>query len=374
MKNILLAVCGLSPQVITETLYALHQNYQRVDSIHIITTRDGKEKIFAQLLAGRSGHYYRYLQEYGIDSDSIDFGPDNIHVVKDEHGNEIPDIKTEEDNEKLLKKCLELAFKFTADPGTSVFFSVAGGRKTMSACLMVAAQMYGRPQDRVYHVLVSPEFESNRNFFYPPKKSKTIELYDNHGQPYYKDTRYAEINLIHIPFVSIRERLSRDYLKEPKDPGTLLLSLVKEGEARLSVNLIDLKVSYKHLEVDLMPARMALYAYFVLKKKNCEKKVASCGTCTECFTDVQGIFAEQERITEIYQKLAGRYHTCFTSDSGITNLTKSNFNSYRSKVNADLKKVFGVYALKKIGITSIGTRPDTRYGIMLDKNKVELVF
>ena len=61
MKNILLAVTGLSPQVITETLYALHQNNRRVDSIHVITTRNGKEKIYAELLGESKGHYYRYL-------------------------------------------------------------------------------------------------------------------------------------------------------------------------------------------------------------------------------------------------------------------------------------------------------------------------
>jgi len=38
MKNILLAVVGLSPQVITETLFALHQQNRRVDAIHIITS------------------------------------------------------------------------------------------------------------------------------------------------------------------------------------------------------------------------------------------------------------------------------------------------------------------------------------------------
>ncbi|MDO8724427.1 MAG: CRISPR-associated ring nuclease [Syntrophales bacterium] len=53
----------------------------------------------------------------------------------------------------------------------------------MSACLMIAAQFYGQPQDRVYHCLVSPEFESNRDFYYPPRASVTIELRDKEGQP-----------------------------------------------------------------------------------------------------------------------------------------------------------------------------------------------
>jgi CRISPR-associated protein (TIGR02584 family) len=67
MKNILLAVTGLSPQVITETLYALHQNNRKVDRIHVITTREGKERIYADLLAGKSGYYFKYLEEYGIE-------------------------------------------------------------------------------------------------------------------------------------------------------------------------------------------------------------------------------------------------------------------------------------------------------------------
>ena len=34
---------------------------------------------------------------------------------------------------------------------------------------VVTETLYGRPQDRIYHVLVSPEFESSGVFFYPPR-------------------------------------------------------------------------------------------------------------------------------------------------------------------------------------------------------------
>jgi len=374
MKNILLAVCGLSPQVITETLYALYQNYKEIDAIHIITTRDGKEKIFAQLLSGNEGYYHKFLNDYGIDSSSIDFGPENIHTLKDEHGNELADIITEDDNEKLLKKCLELAFLFTSDPNTSVFFSIAGGRKTMSACLMVAAQMYGRPQDRIYHVLVSPEFESNRDFFFPPKTPKMIKLIDKQGNPFYKSTKYAEVTLVPIPFVSIRKQLSKDYLTQPKDPGTLMLSLIKEKETKLIVNMIDSKIIYKDLETDMMPTRMALYAFFILRKKNCSKDTKHCGICHDCFLDLQGIFNEQETISELYKKISKNYEIRNISDTGILNLDTANFNSYKSRINSDIRRVFGALALKEIGISSIGKRPNTRYGILLDKSKIEIVY
>ncbi|MBW1798797.1 MAG: TIGR02584 family CRISPR-associated protein, partial [Deltaproteobacteria bacterium] len=178
MENVLLAVVGLSPQVITETLFALHQQKRSVDAIHIITTRQGREMINAHLLSPTDGNYYHYLKEYGIDPATINFGFHTVHTVKDKNNMEIDDIDGEEENELLLKKCLEITFHFTKDPDTAVFFSIAGGRKTMSTCLTVAAQVYGRPQDRLYHVLVSSEFENSRDFYYPPRKSIPIELID----------------------------------------------------------------------------------------------------------------------------------------------------------------------------------------------------
>jgi CRISPR-associated protein (TIGR02584 family) len=374
MKNILLAVTGLSPQVITETIYALHQSDRRVDAIHVITTRDGKEKIYTGLLGGKKGYYYRYLKEYGIPPESIDFGYGNIHVVTDEHGIETNDIANELHNERLLKKCMELAFLFTKDPETAVFFSIAGGRKTMSSCLTIAAQMYGRPQDRLYHVLVSPEFESNRDFYYPPKKSMRIKLIDEKGEPFFKETKFAEINLIPVPFFSVRKMLSDDFLKEPKDPATLMLSIIKEEKLRLTVNLKTCKVVYKTIELDLMPARMALYAFFIMQKKNCSKRVESCENCIECFIDVQSVFKKKDEITEIYKKIGGTRPLNEMKDGGIINLDTENFRTYKSRIKENLRDRYGLYALKNLEIASAGSRPDTCYGIKMDKLAIEVVW
>ena len=374
MKNILLAVTGLSPQVITETLYALHQNSRDVDAIHVITTRDGKDMIYSGLLGGKNGQYFRYLEEYGINTSGIDFSQSNVHVITDGHGIEIPDIINESDNEHLLRKCLDLSFRLTADPETCVLFSVAGGRKTMSSCLTLAAQMYGRPQDRLYHVLVSPEFESNRDFYYPPKKSRAIELKDKQGQTFFKESSYAQVDLIHIPFVSIRDHLSEDFLKEPKDPGTLMLSLIREGRSRLTINLISHTLVFTSLELDMMPARLALYAFFAMQKKDCSKDVDNCGSCTDCFLDIQSIYEKQEQITDLYKKISTGRPFDEMSDSGITGLSAENFNMYKGKIKGELLNRFGPYALKELEIASVGKRPNTRYGIRMDREKMEIVY
>ena len=374
MKNVLLAVVGLSPQVITETLFALHQQGMMVDAIHIITTRQGKETINALLLSPKDGKYYHYLKEYQIDQSTINFGFDNVHTIKNKNGVEIDDIADEEENELLLRKCLDLTFRFTGDSNTSVFFSIAGGRKTMSACLMVAAQFYGRPQDRVYHVLVSPEFESSKDFFFPPRKPVPIELRDKNGQPYTKETRHAKITLVPIPFVSVRQHISDDLLRAPKDPATLMLSLVKETPYSFTVDLTNAKLMYKNIELDLMPAKLALYAFFALQKKNCREKTNSCRDCTNCYCNLEDILNRAHEITDLYRKIAGKRPVEEMSDAGITSLSKENFQSFKSKIRKDLERGFGLYAVADLAIESAGKKPDTRYGIPIDKEKIRVVF
>ena len=373
MTNILLAVVGLSPQVITETLFALHQQQKSVDAVHLITTRQGKERINAHLLSPTDGNYHRYLREYAIDPASIDFGFHTIHTIRNEHGVEIDDIEGEQENEQLLKTCLELTFSLTSDPDTAVFFSIAGGRKTMSASLMVAAQFYGRPQDRVYHVLVTPEFENNPDFYYPPRQSATIELKDNKGHPFLKETRYAQITLVPIPFVSVRNLLSREDLRQPRDPATLMLSVVKEAPPALTVDLRQRKLVYKNKEMDMMPAHLALYAFFAQQKASCPRQVSACLGCIDCYFDVQEILSRHEKIAAHYQKLAGTRPLDEMSPSGITSLDKPNFRSLRSKINDALKKSFGLYGAGEIAIEAVGKKPDTRYGIPIEKDRIRVI-
>jgi len=135
-----------------------------VDAIRVITTRSGRAAILANLLAQPDGYFYRLLKDYHLDREPIAFSPESIRVVTDEVGNPIDDIVDEESNSRLIALCLEELFTWTADPDRQLIVSIAGGRKTMSACLMVAASLYARDGDRICHVLVSPEFERHPDF------------------------------------------------------------------------------------------------------------------------------------------------------------------------------------------------------------------
>jgi CRISPR-associated protein (TIGR02584 family) len=50
-RNILLCVAGMTPQIITETLFALTQTQKvKLDEVQVITTLDGRDEVTETLL------------------------------------------------------------------------------------------------------------------------------------------------------------------------------------------------------------------------------------------------------------------------------------------------------------------------------------
>jgi CRISPR-associated protein (TIGR02584 family) len=65
-RNILVAVVGNTPAIITETLWALEQQRGiRIDEIRIITTAVGRDSIVRHLL-GANGHFAEYCREHQL--------------------------------------------------------------------------------------------------------------------------------------------------------------------------------------------------------------------------------------------------------------------------------------------------------------------
>jgi hypothetical protein len=162
-------------------------------------------------------------------------------------------------------------------------------------------------------------------------------------------------------------------LKRPKDPATLMMSLIKDEPGRLTVNLVDKKIVYKKSEQDMMPAHMALYAFFAMRKKACKKSGETCGACTDCFLEISEVLDRHQEITDLYKRICGTRPVDEMSESGIIDLNDKNFNSYKSKTNRILKNKFGIYAVKDLEIASLGKMPNTCYGIRMDKSRIEVV-
>jgi CRISPR-associated protein (TIGR02584 family) len=209
-KRILLAVTGLSPQVVTETLYAIAVNRLPPfipTEVHLITTGEGAQRARLALLSQDPGWFQRLRAEY--DLPEILFDAAHIHELPGALGAPLDDIRTPEDNLAIADAITEHVRRLTADADSSVHVSIAGGRKTMGFYLGYALSLFGRPQDRLSHVLVSEPFESSWDFFYPARVSRVIQVKESK----LADARDAKVTLAEIPFVRLRGELPRALLE-----------------------------------------------------------------------------------------------------------------------------------------------------------------
>lgn len=207
-RKILLAVSGMSPQIITETLYALIREKNWIpDEVRLITTEQGRQNAVLQLLEGER-HFQQLLDDYQV-SQPVEFTAQGITVIQDADGNVLSDLRTPHDNEAAANTISAEIRNLTNDPATQLHVSLAGGRKTMGFYAGYALSLFGRPQDCLSHVLVSEQYESNRSFFYPTPQTRVI--HDRDDQPL--DASKAHVWLAEIPFVRLRNRLPEILLK-----------------------------------------------------------------------------------------------------------------------------------------------------------------
>ena len=201
MQHKLIAVVGNTPQVMTEALWALRvQRHVPIDEVFVMTTTMGKVTCQKRLLD--EGRFAEMLSDYDIDPDTAKFRADHILVFEDTEGNFLDDIRTSEENRLARDQIFHRIEEWTRDDNVALHCSLAGGRKSMGYLLGAAIQFFGRPQDRLYHVLVTPpEIEMNCNFFFPPICETQILI--SAGQ--HISTADVRIELAELPYVSVRD-------------------------------------------------------------------------------------------------------------------------------------------------------------------------
>lgn len=205
-RRVLLAVSGLSPQIVTETLYALAVAAEPAErfvptEIHVLTTTEGAQRVRLALLSEQPGGFHALRRDYGLPP--ITFGDAQIHLVPGADGQPLPDIRDEADNARMADAITALVRDITADPASVLHVSMAGGRKTMGYYAGYALSLYGRAQDRLSHVLVSAPFESSFEFYYPTPASRVIQVAGGR----LADAATARVSLAPIPFVRLRPLL-----------------------------------------------------------------------------------------------------------------------------------------------------------------------
>lgn len=362
MKRILFALCGTTAQIITETLYALWDKRKMPDKILILTTKRGKETLYENLLDPETGNFYKFCKEYGIDASEIEFSLKSI-IVPQNNGAEIEDITTEQDSFCFLQRTLEETYTLTNDPDTEVYFSLTGGRKTMGASLTLAAQLYGRSQDRLYHLLIHPDFENNSKFYYIPKEPQVIEYRNKANEERSVNTKYATITLINIPFVRVcDERFSTEILQRHLKPKEIMECLEKTEEPKLKLHMDSCTIEWQGKTVQLPPVQFTLYAFFCLQKRYHPDK---------CSLTADEIEAEhKERMNTLYQKI--NLYNRKNSTKSTLELLEKNIRSNRTKINNKIKETFGQESSHKLSIFS-SEKNFSPYTICIEPHLIEII-
>ncbi|MGL6260376.1 CRISPR-associated ring nuclease Csm6 [Vibrio sp. WXL210] len=270
-KNILLAVTGMSPAVVTETIYALHQEGTTIDEIQIITTKKGKKQAWLTLGVSKNNQptpLEKLQRDYQIPA--IKFDESSIHVVPDAKGNLVEDARTKEDQVALADFITQKVRELTSDQNNTLFASLAGGRKTMTFFLGYAMSLFGRRQDSLSHVLVTPGYETLTEFYYPTPYVDTHTNRDGEKL----DARDAQVELADIPFIRMREEMPTRLI-DAKQPSTYsetveLMNLLEE-EPKLTIHVDgkSSKVLLNGKELILTPVNKMFYCWLAVRAKYC---------------------------------------------------------------------------------------------------------
>lgn len=262
-RRILLAVTGLSPQIVTETLYALGTASRTETAfgpteVHVVTTGEGARLIRAALLHADGGQFHALLADYPVLGRPA-FGDSNIHVILQADGTPLADIRTPTENACAADTITSLVAALTRDAEAALHVSIAGGRKTMGFYLGYAFSLFARPQDRLSHVLVSPPFESHPDFFFPPATPRRLSTRDGR----HVDTADAVVTLAEIPVVRLRHGMPLA-LQQGKAGFSETVRALQESFAppRLDIDLGRRQAICGDRAVMLPPALLAWFAWW----------------------------------------------------------------------------------------------------------------
>jgi CRISPR-associated protein (TIGR02584 family) len=217
----LIAVVGISPAILTETIWVLAQGTQRTqsvipDDVVAITTVRGAQAIKRQLLTtspdfgGQTVWQTLRRELLGADATGDERLTLRVTVIEQRDpatgtAQPLEDIRNAEDNLAADEFILRQVRDHTSANDRRLIASLAGGRKTMSALLHAAFSHLARPQDRLTHILVNEPYDGSSLkplFFYPNQPAQTLTGPD--GKTY--QARNARLELADVPFAPLRVR------------------------------------------------------------------------------------------------------------------------------------------------------------------------
>ena len=358
-RSRLLAVSGASPQVVTETLYALarEDGPEAVPAeVVLVTTSMGRDTAVRTLLGcgDAPGQLAALRRDY--DLPEVAFDESRIHVITDAQGQPLDDIRTADDNKAVGNFLLKRIRTLTGEDDPPLHVSIAGGRKTMGQYAAAMMWLFARESDELSHVLVSAEFEGLPDFFYPTPRSVLLA---SPQHPDGLDAARAEVTLARLPFLRLRTWLSTKKLFAEHDFSTLIEeSQFDANQTRMYIDPEKKQVRISNREVQLTRencAYLAFLAYHWHEHKEWPLRAHD---------DIN-----DEPLAEEFRQVLIR---C-TGEERPVELTGSVMNQRKSKINGAIKQALGTMIADPFLITSMGGYGKTRHGLSCPNLEVTIV-
>ncbi|MGB9773831.1 MAG: CRISPR-associated ring nuclease Csm6 [Bacteroidota bacterium] len=346
-NHVLLAVTGMTPQVVTETLFGLMvQRGIMIDEVCVITTAEGKRALLGEAgLPSLEEELNRMCKVWNVHIPAFD--PKRSLFIAREETLELHDVRTDRDNILFPNLITNVVRRYTADANNVLHCSIAGGRKTMSVAMAFALSLFGRRDDTLYHVLVSPEFEASKKFF-----PETTE-------------EGSQLILAEVPYIRLREKLP--LLEEYPHASFSDLVAIAQGVVDQMMYLPQLVFERNTHTVIIGDQRIMFRPFDFAFYLFCAKRKAPV-PAGKSFGD-----ANWKKLWRLYERLSPSYghrervRKSFSSAQRDALLTKS-----ASTIRRTLAQALGKGVARYYAVTSIGQYGDVRYTILLDRSKIEV--
>lgn len=194
-RRTLLVSVGLSPQVATCATHALAEAGVAPTRLILLTTSAGAAAC-RTLLLGDGGAFARYATEWSRPWAAALARTARLEVVETDSG----DLDERRGATSFAERAAALVRQQAEEDDGALHVSVAGGRKTAGAALAIAMCLWGRPQDRLSHLITDPAVEGHPAFFFPARTSTA--LLGRAGEVV--DAAAARVRLVEIAFPRLR--------------------------------------------------------------------------------------------------------------------------------------------------------------------------
>ncbi len=357
-RRVLLAVAGLTPQTVSETIWALATAEPPwvPTELRIVTTAPGRERVRLLLLDPDDGALAALARDLDR-PELVAVANERSLVVVTVAGRALEDVDSPEAHVAVADALLDEVRAVTEDPDAALHVSLAGGRKTMGFFAGHALSLLGRAQDRLSHVLVDPAAEGHPQFFFPPRRPRVL-LAMGTGQPFRPTPDM--VRLVDIPFVRLRDGLPPSLLRDRGGYAETVAAAQRALQPpKLVIDLTGRAIVAAGVRLAMPPLQAAFLVWLARQRAGGDAAA------------VRWDEADPKELAAAYGDWLGPAHPDVAAFRRryADGLEKERFDEWKTRHDKLVRAALGA-AAGPYRIVAVGKRPRTRFRLAIDASAI----